>query len=113
MEEGNKPLSRSREEEAEENGDKVKKPRYDRCLTGLDLKLDRPIRELDPEKLKNEIRRWARAVARYARQLSRTFSGLSTSRRRSSSSSSRDDDAAAAVAVAVAADPTATSPSRK
>ncbi|KAI0493620.1 hypothetical protein KFK09_023750 [Dendrobium nobile] len=108
MEEGKKPLSRSREEGAEEKEDKGKKARYDRCLTGLDLKLDRPIRDLDPEKLKNEIRRWARVVARYARQLSRTFSGLSTSRRRSSSSSSRDDDASAA-----AVDTTGTSPSRK
>ncbi|KAK8966955.1 hypothetical protein KSP40_PGU001246 [Platanthera guangdongensis] len=94
MEGGNKPLSRARTGDQEENDykekKKVKKARKGRCLSSLDIKLDRPLRELDPVKLKKEIRRWARAVACYARQLSRTISG----RRSFSSSSSKDNDAA-------------------
>lgn len=45
---------------------------YERCVSGLELALEagRPLRELDPEKIKEEIKRWAKAVVAYARQLS-------------------------------------------
>ncbi|XP_074575736.1 uncharacterized protein LOC141832147 [Curcuma longa] len=45
---------------------------YERCVSGLELALEagRPLRELDPEKIKEEIMRWAKAVVAYARQLS-------------------------------------------
>ncbi|KAG0491611.1 hypothetical protein HPP92_005009 [Vanilla planifolia] len=91
-------VGRSREQEEGEDEDeqeKGKKARFGRCFTVLDLKIDRLLRELNSEKLKEDIRRWARAVVRYARQLSRTLSGISSSRRRSSISSSyrrRDEE---------------------
>ncbi|KAG6507457.1 uncharacterized protein LOC121983035 [Zingiber officinale] len=45
---------------------------YERCVSGLEFALEagRPLRELDPEKIKEEIKRWAKAVVAYARQLS-------------------------------------------
>lgn len=45
---------------------------YERCVSGLELALEagRPLTELDPEKIKEEIKRWAKAVVAYARQLS-------------------------------------------
>ncbi|KAK8941460.1 hypothetical protein KSP39_PZI009916 [Platanthera zijinensis] len=65
----------------------------------VEVKIDRPLLELDPVRLKEEIRRWAHAVVRYARQLSRVLSSSSSSsssRRRSASSSfgtKSDEDA--------------------
>lgn len=48
-----------------------KPARFDRCFTGLDIKLGKgPLKEMDPDKLKREIQRWAKAVVAYARQLS-------------------------------------------
>lgn len=45
-----------------------------RCFSGgrleLAMEVGRPLEDLDPEKLKSEIRRWAKAVVAYARQLS-------------------------------------------
>ncbi|WOK99229.1 hypothetical protein Cni_G07941 [Canna indica] len=44
---------------------------FDGCFSGLELAMEAgPLKELDPEKLKNEIKRWAKAVVAYARQLS-------------------------------------------
>ncbi|KAL0912751.1 hypothetical protein M5K25_016149 [Dendrobium thyrsiflorum] len=79
------------EEEEEERG--KKKVEYVGYLTELDMKIDQPLREQDPVRFKREIRRWARAVVRYARQLSRSLSSASFSRgRRSSVSSFRFDE---------------------
>jgi hypothetical protein len=48
-----------------------KRPRFDRCFTGLDIKLGKgPLKDMDSDKLKRDIRRWAKAVVAYARQLS-------------------------------------------
>ncbi|KAF3339720.1 hypothetical protein FCM35_KLT15491 [Carex littledalei] len=48
-----------------------KQDRFDRCFTGLDIKLGKgPLKDMDPDKLKREIQRWAKAVVAYARQLS-------------------------------------------
>ncbi|XP_020098792.1 uncharacterized protein LOC109717421 [Ananas comosus] len=48
-----------------------KQARFDRCFSGLDFAMDAgPLKDLDPEKLKKEIKRWAKAVVAYARQLS-------------------------------------------
>ncbi|MQM00851.1 hypothetical protein Taro_033587 [Colocasia esculenta] len=44
---------------------------FGRCFSGLEVAMEgAPLKELDPEKLKNEIKRWAKAVVAYARQLS-------------------------------------------
>ncbi|KAK1312724.1 hypothetical protein QJS10_CPA07g00910 [Acorus calamus] len=32
---------------------------------GLDLSIERPLEDVEPEKLKEEIKRWAKAVALY------------------------------------------------
>ncbi|KAJ3701970.1 hypothetical protein LUZ61_005675 [Rhynchospora tenuis] len=49
----------------------AKPARFDRCFTGLDIKLGKgPLKDMDPDKLKREIQRWAKAVVAYARQLS-------------------------------------------
>ncbi|CAA7397299.1 unnamed protein product [Spirodela intermedia] len=49
-----------------------------RWFSGVELTLEkRPLKELDSEKVKREIRRWAKAVVSYARQLSGSFSGSS------------------------------------
>ncbi|XP_020677224.1 uncharacterized protein LOC110095856 [Dendrobium catenatum] len=79
------------EEEEEERG--KKKVKYVSYLTELDMKIEQPLREQDPIRFKREIRRWAHAVVRYARQLSRSLSSSSFSRgRRSSVSSFRFDE---------------------
>ncbi|PKA56529.1 hypothetical protein AXF42_Ash015302 [Apostasia shenzhenica] len=99
---GQRSLVRSREEEEEEEEEveiRGKKTRCEGYPTGVEMKIDRPVRDLDPEWLKKEIRRWARAVVRYARQLSRTLSSSSSSFRWRTSSLARDDaDTAAASA---------------
>lgn len=49
----------------------AKRARFDRCFTGLDIKLGKgPLKDMDSDKLKRDIRRWAKAVVAYARQLS-------------------------------------------
>lgn len=48
----------------------------------------KPLKELDSEKLKKEIKRWAKAVVAYARQLSGSFSSRQRSSRQLSRSSS-------------------------
>lgn len=45
--------------------------RYARCFSGLDLSIGPgPLRDVDAGKLKGQIRKWAKAVVAYARQLS-------------------------------------------
>ena len=64
-------------------GESPKRARFDRCFSSLEFKMEaKPLKELDPEKLKKEIRRWAKAVVAYARQLS----GRTSPRDRSSES---------------------------
>ncbi|KAJ0986487.1 hypothetical protein J5N97_004843 [Dioscorea zingiberensis] len=55
-------------------GERSKRARFDRCFSGLEFKMEaKPLIELDSDKLKNEIKRWAKAVVRYARQFSGNF----------------------------------------
>ncbi|KAJ8465525.1 hypothetical protein OPV22_028077 [Ensete ventricosum] len=59
------------EGEADGGDERPVRPRYERWLSGLELAMEAgPLKDLDPEKLRNEIRRWAKAVVAYARQLS-------------------------------------------
>lgn len=46
--------------------------RYDRCFSGLELSGigSGPLKDVDAGKLKNQIRRWAKAVVAFARQIS-------------------------------------------
>ncbi|KAG0452724.1 hypothetical protein HPP92_025111 [Vanilla planifolia] len=88
---GERSMSHSRKEswEEETEEERGKRARYESSSVELEIKLDRPLTELDPAGLKREIRRWARTVVRYARQLSRALS--SASRHSSSVSSSFRD----------------------
>ncbi|OEL17625.1 hypothetical protein BAE44_0021356 [Dichanthelium oligosanthes] len=50
---------------------KQKAARYDRCFSGLDLSIGPgPLKDVDAGKLKDQIRRWAKAVVAFARQIS-------------------------------------------
>ncbi|KAL6597881.1 hypothetical protein ACP70R_046686 [Stipagrostis hirtigluma subsp. patula] len=56
--------------------------RYDRSFSGLDLTVGPgPLRDADSGRLKDKIRKWAKAVVAYARQLS--FGSPRSSRSRS------------------------------
>ncbi|KAF7038786.1 hypothetical protein CFC21_048909 [Triticum aestivum] len=45
--------------------------RYSRCFSGLEISIGPgPLKDVDAGKLKGQIRKWARAVVGYARQLS-------------------------------------------
>ncbi|PWA62964.1 hypothetical protein CTI12_AA246920 [Artemisia annua] len=53
-----------------------KKQRYDRCFSFMEIKIDpgiKSLKRLDSRKFKFEIQRWAKAVVRYARQVSDRF----------------------------------------
>ncbi|XP_019057739.1 PREDICTED: uncharacterized protein LOC109116552 [Tarenaya hassleriana] len=76
--------------------DDQKVTRFDRCLSFMEIKTQKKktLEEMDSFKLKEEIRRWAKRVAAYARQLSsrignsarRSFRSFSSSSSSSSSS---------------------------
>ena len=52
-------------------GKKAGAARYGRCFSGLELNVGPgPLKDVYAGKLKGQIRRWARAVVAYARQLS-------------------------------------------
>ncbi|KAG1346398.1 hypothetical protein COCNU_06G002270 [Cocos nucifera] len=89
---GGKALARPPEDAiAGGGGSCSKRARFDRCFSGLEFKMDSgPLKELDPEKLKKEIKRWAKAVVAYARQLSAGF-GSSRDRQLSGSFGSLRD----------------------
>ena len=72
---GDKALARPAEDAiAGGSGSRSKRAHFDRCFSGLEFKMDSgPLKELDPDKLKKEIKRWAKAVVAYARQLSGSF----------------------------------------
>ncbi|KAJ0971386.1 hypothetical protein J5N97_019345 [Dioscorea zingiberensis] len=53
------------------DGKASKRACLDRCFAALELKIEtESLVDLDSEKMKNEIKRWAKAVVRYACQLS-------------------------------------------
>lgn len=50
---------------------KQKAARYDRCFSGLELSIGPgPLKDVDAGKLKVQIKRWAKAVVAFARQIS-------------------------------------------
>jgi hypothetical protein len=88
---GSKSLPARRGNEGHENGDgavareeeegdmarggsrsrKQKAARYDRCFSGLELSIGPgPLKDVDAGKLKGQIKRWAKAVVAFARQIS-------------------------------------------
>jgi hypothetical protein len=85
---GSKSLPARRADEGGESGDgavvrddegggggsrtrKQKAARYGRCFSGLELSIGpAPLKDVDAERLKDQIRRWAKAVVAFARQIS-------------------------------------------
>ncbi|PRQ51249.1 hypothetical protein RchiOBHm_Chr2g0142321 [Rosa chinensis] len=53
----------------------AKRGRYGRCFSFMEVSLEpgKSLKEMDSEKLKAGIKRWAKAVAAYARQVSGRF----------------------------------------
>ena len=53
----------------------AKRRRFSRCFSFMDVSAEqgKSLKEMDSEKLKAGIRRWAKAVAAYARQVSGRF----------------------------------------
>ncbi|KAG2589386.1 uncharacterized protein LOC120675919 [Panicum virgatum] len=50
---------------------KQKAARYGRCFSGLELSIGpAPLKDVDAGRLKDQIRRWAKAVVAFARQIS-------------------------------------------
>ncbi|PUZ56210.1 hypothetical protein GQ55_5G277400 [Panicum hallii var. hallii] len=87
---GSKSLPARRADEGGENGDgaavrddegggggsggnrkQQKAARYGRCFSGLELSIGpAPLKDMDAGRLKDQIRRWAKAVVAFARQIS-------------------------------------------
>ena len=57
------------------NVEAAKRGRYDRCFSFMEVSVEpgKTLKEMDSYKLKAEIRRWAKAVVAYARQVSDKF----------------------------------------
>lgn len=53
----------------------AKRRRFDRCFSFMEVSVEpgKSLKEMDSEKLKAGIKRWAKAVAAYARQVSGRF----------------------------------------
>lgn len=50
---------------------KQKSARFDRCFSGLDLSIGPgPLKDVDAGRLKGQIKKWAKAVVAFARQIS-------------------------------------------
>ncbi|TKY64403.1 hypothetical protein E2542_SST14298 [Spatholobus suberectus] len=52
-----------------------KRRRFDRCFSSVELSMEpgKQLKDMDSTKLKAEIKRWAKAVVAYARQVSGSF----------------------------------------
>lgn len=62
--------------EAEKHDDTGKRQRTDRCFSFMEIKIEpgtKSLKHLDSKKFKSEIKRWAKAVVTYARQVSERF----------------------------------------
>lgn len=54
----------------------AKRGRYDRCFSFVEISIDpgvKSLKQLDSKKFKEDIKRWAKKVVAYARQLSDRF----------------------------------------
>lgn len=71
---GNGVVEREEEGGGGSGNSRKQKPsaRYDRCFSGLELSSigSGPLKDVDAGKLKDQIRRWAKAVVAFARQIS-------------------------------------------
>ena len=58
----------------------AKRRRFDRCFSFMEISIEpgsSSLKDLDSDKLKTEIKRWAKAVVAYARQVSGHFGSSS------------------------------------
>ncbi|KAK1264475.1 hypothetical protein QJS04_geneDACA018125 [Acorus gramineus] len=53
------------------DGPPAKRVCYGREFYGLDLLIEKPLEDVEPEKLKEDIKRWAKAVALYILEVRR------------------------------------------
>lgn len=63
-------------EVANHNDDTGKRQRTDRCFSFMEITIEpgtKSLKHLDSKKFKSEIKRWAKAVVTYARQVSQRF----------------------------------------
>lgn len=54
----------------------TKRRRFNRCFSSVEpvsMEPEKKLKEMDSKKLKGEIKRWAKAVVAYARQVSGSF----------------------------------------
>ncbi|KAJ1390966.1 hypothetical protein SESBI_37068 [Sesbania bispinosa] len=53
----------------------AKRMRFDRCFSSVEVSLEpgKQLKDMDSNKLKAELKRWAKAVVAYARQVSGRF----------------------------------------
>ncbi|KAJ4952304.1 hypothetical protein NE237_029136 [Protea cynaroides] len=67
----------------------AKRQRFDRCFSFMEINIEpgKALKDFDPDKLKTEIKKWAKAVVRYARQ---RFSELVKWKRRSETIRGKD-----------------------
>ena len=58
-------------------GDMAKRGRFDRCFSFVEISVEpgKSVKDMDSSKLKAEIKRWAKAVVAYARQVSGRLGG--------------------------------------
>jgi PAB1-binding protein PBP1 len=56
-------------------GNMAKRGRFDRCFSFMEISVEpgKSVKDMDSGKLKAEIKRWAKAVVAYARQVSGRF----------------------------------------
>ncbi|KAI3521436.1 hypothetical protein L1887_10902 [Cichorium endivia] len=79
---GNSPPPPSSTTTVAEPSDNQKRQRYDRCFSFMEISIEPGIKSLtrlDSRKFKIEIQKWAKAVVRYARQVSDRFSSRQVS----------------------------------
>lgn len=58
-------------------GDVAKRGRFDRCFSFMEISVEpgKSVKDMDSSKLKADIKRWAKAVVAYARQVSGRLGG--------------------------------------
>ncbi|KAG2728874.1 hypothetical protein I3843_01G219200 [Carya illinoinensis] len=61
--------------ESVKKGEVAKRGRFDRCFSFREISVEpgKQLKDMDSYKLKSEIKRWAKAVVAYARQVSGRF----------------------------------------
>lgn len=71
-------VKRSSSQKENNGSSSSKRNKYNRCFSFMEVSIEpgKTLKEIDSNKLKNEIKRWAKAVATYARQVSDRFGSL-------------------------------------